>query len=189
MRELRRNFHPPTQLYRLLLKGFLKWIITVSLSAAMGGIMYYYSTYVMPMSESDKQKYNFLVIGLSLALGINLASSLKAMATDIRWWILSLKRRKLREVDLILHLDSLTEVFKLAFIAPKLAPACISWLFLNIVRYTPPSRQLPSEKNCLAFQSFSMLIIILLHCTFLVLPFDRRILSYIVVSINDTDMP
>lgn len=86
------------------------------------------------MTETDKQRYNFLVIGLSLALGMNLASSLKSMATDMRWWILSLKRRKLREVDLILHLDSLTEVFKLAFVAPRLAPACFSWLLLNVVR-------------------------------------------------------
>jgi hypothetical protein len=133
MRDLRLNFHPPSQLGKLLVKGFIKWFITVTLIATMSGIMYYYSNNVRPMTDLDKQTYNFLVVGLSLALGMNLASSLKEMAVDMRWWVLSLTKRNLREVDLILHLDSLTEVTKLAFVAPRLAPACFSWLLLNIV--------------------------------------------------------
>jgi hypothetical protein len=133
MRDLRLNFHPQSQLRKLLVKGFIKWFITVALIATMSGIMYYYSNNVRPMTDLDKQTYNFLVVGLSLALGMNLASSLKQMAVDVRWWVLSLTKRNLREVDLILHLDSLTEVTKLAFVAPRLAPACFSWLLLNIV--------------------------------------------------------
>lgn len=133
MRSLRKNFHPPPQLYKLLFKGFIKWFITLALMAIIGSIMYYYSTHVRPMTEKDKQKYNFLVVGLSLALGMNLASSLKQMAVDVRWWVLSLTKRSLREVDLILHLDGLTQVTKLAFVAPRLAPACFAWLLLNIV--------------------------------------------------------
>jgi hypothetical protein len=133
MRDLRLHFHPQSQLWRLLLRGFIKWFITAALMAIMGSIMYYYSTHVRPMTDQDKQTYNFLIVGLSLALGMNLASSLKQMAVDVRWWVLSLTKRNLREVDLILHLDSLTEVTKLAFVAPRLAPACFSWLLLNIV--------------------------------------------------------
>lgn len=133
MRHLRWKFYPPFQLYKLLLRGFLKWFISLAMMASLSGIMYNYSTNVRPMSEKDKQTYNFLVVGLSLALGMNLASSLKQMVVDMRWWILSLTKRNLREVDLILHLDSLTEVTKLAFVAPRLAPACFSWLLLNIV--------------------------------------------------------
>jgi len=49
----------------------------------MSGIMYYYSNNVRPMTDLDKQTYNFLVVGLSLALGMNLASSLKEMAVDV----------------------------------------------------------------------------------------------------------
>lgn len=127
------NFHPPSQLRRLLFKGFIKWFTTVALMAVMGSIMYHYAYQVRPMTEKDKQTYNFLIVGLSLALGMNLASSFKQMAVDARWWVLSLTSRSLREVDLILHLDGLTEVFKLAFVAPRLAPACFSWLLLNIV--------------------------------------------------------
>src|SRR5271156_3272099 len=143
MRHLRVNFHPPSQLCRLLFKGFIKWFISLALMAALGSIMYYYSTQVRPMTDNDKQKYNFLVVGLSLALGMNLASSLKQMAVDIRWWVLSLGKRNLREVDLILHLDGLTEVTKLAFVAPRLAPACFSWLLLNIVSLSFLKRTFP----------------------------------------------
>ena len=68
--------------------------------------MYYYSIHVRPMIEKDKQTYNFLIVGLSLALNMSLASSLKQMAVDVRrWWVLSLtKRSRLREVDFTLHL-------------------------------------------------------------------------------------
>ena len=135
MRELRLNFHPPSQLRKLLFRGFIKWFITLALIVTMAGIMYHYAYDVRPMTDLDKQTYNFLVVGLSLALGMNLASSLKQMAIDMRWWVLSLTKRNLREVDLILHLDGLTEVTKLAFVAPRLAPACFSWLLLNIVSH------------------------------------------------------
>lgn len=74
-----------------------------------------------------------LIVGSSLALGLNIASSLKAMAVDFRWWLLSHKKRPLKEVNLILHLDSLTEVIKLAWATPKLSLLCIMWLALNIV--------------------------------------------------------
>lgn len=63
----------------------------------------------------------------------NIASSLKAMAIDFRWWLLSHTKRPLKEANLILHLDSLTEVIKLARTTPKLSFFCIMWLALNIV--------------------------------------------------------
>jgi hypothetical protein len=151
MRHLGVNFHPPSQLWRLLFKGFIKWFITLALMAIIASIMYYYSTHVRPMTEKDKQTYNFLVVGLSLALGMNLASSLKQMAVDVRWWILSLTKRSLREVDLILHLDGLTEVTKLAFVAPRLAPACFSWLLLNIVSVSFCCRYLSEWVSLLDF--------------------------------------
>jgi hypothetical protein len=80
-----------------------------------------------------RQVFNVLILGASLALGLNIASSLKAMAVDFRWWLLSHKKRPLKEVNLILHLDSLTEVIKLACVSPKLSFLCITWLALNLV--------------------------------------------------------
>jgi hypothetical protein len=162
MRELRLNFHPTSQLRKLLVRGFIKWFITVALIGAMSGIMYYYAYDVRPMTNMDKQTYNFLVLGLSLALGMNLASSLKQMATDMRWWVLSLSKRNLREVDLILHLDGLTEVTKLAFVAPRLAPACFSWLLLNIVSLSFLKRTFPGLISDLIAGNYSIPVWILL---------------------------
>jgi hypothetical protein len=132
-RELGKNFHPPHQLIRLLFSGFKKWLVTATLSGILVGVMYHFSSQKKTLSEHDKSVYNFLVIGISLALGMNIGSSLKAMAGDVKWWVLSLKRRPLKEVDLILRLDSLTCVFKLIFVAPRMAPMCVAWILLNLI--------------------------------------------------------
>lgn len=68
----------------------------------MAGVMFAYSSKDKTLSSKDKSVYNFLIIGTSLCLGMNIATSLKAMMSDVRWWVLSLKRRALKEVDLIL---------------------------------------------------------------------------------------
>lgn len=77
-----------------------------------------------------------LIIGASIALGLNIASSLKAMAVDFRWWLLSLHERPLKEVDLILRLESLSAVFELVWSKQisLLSLLCVAWLALNIVR-------------------------------------------------------
>jgi hypothetical protein len=50
------------------------------------------------LSTSQKRLFNFLVTAFSLALGLNLASSLKSVAVKARWWILSGEKRPLDEV-------------------------------------------------------------------------------------------
>ncbi|KAH6714745.1 hypothetical protein BKA61DRAFT_517997, partial [Leptodontidium sp. MPI-SDFR-AT-0119] len=93
-----------------------------------------YSFHKKPvMDDKSKKVFNLLIIGASLALGLNIANSLKGMAVDFRWWLLAHKKRPLREVNLILQLDSLTEVIKLACVSPKLSFLCIMWLALNLV--------------------------------------------------------
>lgn len=128
------DFHPPTQLIRLLVHGFRRWLLTAGLIGAMVGVIWNYSQFAV-LSEQDKNTYNFLTIGLSLALGMAIASALKAMAVNFRWWVLSLKKRTPHEVDLILHIDSLTECVRLGFHTPSLSLACFLWLILNIVRF------------------------------------------------------
>jgi hypothetical protein len=59
------------------------------------------------MGESAKMFYNTLVTGLSMTLGINIASSFKAIAVDVRWWILSRKKRSIEEVCLQSTVQSL----------------------------------------------------------------------------------
>jgi len=57
--------------------------------------------------------------------------------------VLSLTKRNLREVDLILHLDSLTEVTKLLLL-PKAGTSCFSWAFIkyrkSIISYNDLSK-------------------------------------------------
>lgn len=48
--------------------------------------------------ESQKRIFNTLVTALSMSLGIAIASSFKQVAVNIRWWILSRRRRPLSEV-------------------------------------------------------------------------------------------
>jgi len=99
--------------------------------------------------------FNFLVTALSLALGLNLASSLKSVAVKSRWWILSWEKRPLddvghssneystatdrAQVEAILSSHSLTEVIKLGcksiFKKPSVTIGCSLWLLINVVSY------------------------------------------------------
>lgn len=53
------------------------------------------------MTSAKKRVFNAIVTGLSIALGLSISSGLKAMALELRWWILSRQRRSLREVKSI----------------------------------------------------------------------------------------
>lgn len=52
------------------------------------------------MVKKKKKEFNTLIVGLSILLSLNLASSLKHMVATLRWWVLSLKEWKPREVRL-----------------------------------------------------------------------------------------
>jgi hypothetical protein len=51
------------------------------------------------MSHDAKLWFNAISIGLLMALGMSVAEAFKRMAVDIRWWILSRKKRNLSEVS------------------------------------------------------------------------------------------
>jgi len=63
----------------------------------MYGVIYYYQSRSL-MNKVQKNTFNTLTTAISIALGLNIASSLKSMAIDARWWILSQRRRPVREV-------------------------------------------------------------------------------------------
>jgi len=151
LQSLDKEWHPSTQLRRLLFKGLVRWLATVMFVIVIYVVLYMFSKKPVMDDKNKKvsthnslhdslwamiekrQAFNVLIVGSTLALGLNIASSLKAMAVDFRWWLLSHKKRSLKEVNLILHLDSLTEVSKLALTAPSLSLLCAGWLALNIV--------------------------------------------------------
>ena len=53
------------------------------------------------IDEAHKKIFNAITTGISLALGLNIASSFKDLALNMRWPILSARRRNLNEVSLI----------------------------------------------------------------------------------------
>lgn len=111
------------------------------------------------MGEVGKKLYNIHFLALSMILGISIASSFKAIALNLRWYILSRKKRPIEEVsscplrllglianlcsqvNAILGCSSLTEVSSLgAKYARKLkrglALSCSLWVLFNIA--SPP---------------------------------------------------
>ena len=95
--NLSRQFSHRKQLRRLLLTGLARWLITAALIGAMYRVIYYYSSLPL-MSSAQAKTFNALTTAISIALGLNIASSLKSMALDARWWILSQRRRPLGDV-------------------------------------------------------------------------------------------
>jgi hypothetical protein len=49
--------------------------------------------------ETSKRMYNAITTGVSIALGLNIASAFKDMALNMRWVILSNRKRNLVEVS------------------------------------------------------------------------------------------
>jgi hypothetical protein len=101
-----------------------------------------------PVGEDSKRVYNTITTGISIALGLNIASAFKDLALDMRWPILHSGKRNLLEADLILHADSLSHLFKLCFTTrrPTIILTCIAWLIINLVSYlnSKPSNANPN---------------------------------------------
>jgi hypothetical protein len=125
---------PRWQLLKLLGNSALRWILTAALSALYTFTLYHYGAKDI-MNEPEKRRFNTWTTALSIAMGLNIASSFKEMALNLRWWILSRSKRNLNEVDLILRCDSLTSLVKfvLKVRTPLSILFCLLWLLLNIL--------------------------------------------------------
>lgn len=86
------------QLRHILVAGSARWAIT-----AVMCICYVAATLIWKhkpaQSEGSKRVYNTITTGISIALGLNIASAFKDMALNIRWVILSNRKRNLVEVS------------------------------------------------------------------------------------------
>ncbi|KAE8440477.1 hypothetical protein EG329_007443 [Mollisiaceae sp. DMI_Dod_QoI] len=130
------HFSRRKQFQKLLLDGFLRLLLTMAIIGCLYATLMAYETRSV-IGPVGKRVFNALVTGLSMTLGISIASSFKAIAIDIRWWILSRKKRPIHEVDAILSCHSLTEVSKLATASmknkkPGVVLTCILWVLFNI---------------------------------------------------------
>ncbi|MCJ1404823.1 hypothetical protein MMC11_008049 [Xylographa trunciseda] len=93
-----REFSPRKQLLHLLSFGFLRFLVTGVLVGGLYTTLWLFESKSV-MNELQKKLFNTIVTALSIALGINIASSFKNVAIDTRWFFLSRKRRPLKEAS------------------------------------------------------------------------------------------
>ncbi|MCJ1377462.1 hypothetical protein MMC17_000557 [Xylographa soralifera] len=111
--DLSREFSPRKQLFGLLSFGLVRFIVSGVLVGGLYATLWLFEAKSV-MNELQKKLFNTIITALSMALGINIASSFKNVAIDTRWFFLSRKKRPLKEIDMILSCNSLTTLSKLA---------------------------------------------------------------------------
>ncbi|MCJ1423086.1 hypothetical protein MMC29_000967 [Sticta canariensis] len=117
----------------LFLHGFVRCIITWVLVAGFYLSLRLYQDRVI--SPGAKSMFDAINVVLSIAFGLNIASGLKEIALDFRWWILGHRQRPWKEVEFILHCDSMTDLLKMMWTVPRpgTVTACITWLAINML--------------------------------------------------------
>lgn len=91
------RFDRAAQLRRMLLFSLARWLMTVALACSIYALLWSFSS-KQALTNDKKREFNGLVIGLSIGLGLNTASSIKAITSEVRWWLLSLGPWPPREV-------------------------------------------------------------------------------------------
>ncbi|TQW00690.1 hypothetical protein IF1G_00621 [Cordyceps javanica] len=108
------RFDRGRQLRRLLLRSLTRWLITVVLCVSIYGVLLAYSA-PDALPQRKKLEFNTFIIALTISVGLNIASSLKANAVELQWWLLSLRRYKPREADLIMSSEHFTTMLQLGW--------------------------------------------------------------------------
>ncbi|KAK0654745.1 hypothetical protein B0T16DRAFT_256 [Cercophora newfieldiana] len=117
---------------RFLMFGVLRWFGTATLSG-----LYYLAIRLhqdRTLSRGQKSAFDAIVVGLSIALGLNIAASLREMAIYMRWWFLGKRQIHIREIEV----HSLIALVGLLWRspAPSLKIVCLVWILLNIAIQT-----------------------------------------------------
>lgn len=108
---------------------FCRWLLTAALALSIFGVIWSYSQHEA-LPATKKNEFNSLVIGLSIAYSLNLASALKRDASYLRWWLLSLQDYSPREADLILQCENLSGLLKLGWMSRHASIQAFVFLFL-----------------------------------------------------------
>lgn len=135
-----RHFDHRRQRRRLVTNSASQCGMTVMICIAIIAVLYGCST-IRALSQTQKHVFNALVTGLSLSLGLNLASSLRGYAMMMRWRLLAARYRTLQEFDLILNCGDQLKVLRLLWAGKtpgmwwfpnKTQILCVIWLMINI---------------------------------------------------------
>ncbi|KAK2684692.1 hypothetical protein QWA68_016489, partial [Fusarium oxysporum] len=103
-----------TATWRYLVGVVLRWVITLLLSLAIWQVLWFYSANLVIMGDGAKREFNVWITGLTIALGLSLASSLDKLVKDLRWWILSRRYRSRRKVEIILQSENILAVLRMS---------------------------------------------------------------------------
>ncbi|KAL0934903.1 uncharacterized protein CTRU02_209494 [Colletotrichum truncatum] len=119
--------------WKILGKVLSRWAITMVIIVSIYTVISVYSSKPV-MNQTTKRQYNALITGLSIALGLAVASSLNHMVAELRWWILSRRYRSKRKVELILAADNLKHTIMLAVRSKRwtIHLAAVGWFILSI---------------------------------------------------------
>ncbi|KAL2687705.1 hypothetical protein Neosp_005268 [[Neocosmospora] mangrovei] len=128
-----KRFHHQKKLRKALTANLIRWLISAVFVIAIYVVLWHYSNKDV-MSGETKREFNALIIGLSLGLGLSITFSLEAMAKEIRWWILSLRKWPDREAELILKAKDLNRIVQLTWVSRSwwIRVYAISFILLNI---------------------------------------------------------
>ncbi|KAG5985623.1 hypothetical protein E4U54_005913, partial [Claviceps lovelessii] len=112
------RLHKGQQLRKLLGACLSRWVLTLVLCMSIYLVLWQYSSKTT-MVTAKKKEFNTLIVGLSILLSLNLASSLKHMVATLRWWVLSLREWKPREVDLVLQSENISRMVRLLYVSKR----------------------------------------------------------------------
>ncbi|KAK4944190.1 hypothetical protein LTR10_016303 [Elasticomyces elasticus] len=101
-----RYFDHRRQRRRLFANSSLQWMFTALVCASLAILLYTVSRSASGVTTSRKHTFNAIITGLSLILGLNLASSMKTYANMLRWRLLASGYRTLDEFESILECES-----------------------------------------------------------------------------------
>ncbi|KAH6662299.1 hypothetical protein B0J14DRAFT_307999 [Halenospora varia] len=126
--------HTGRQLRHILFTSLGRWVVTLALCAGFVGAVLYYKARGA-QDEIHKKVFNTITTGISISMGLNIASAFKDMSLNMRWPILHMRKRSLEEIDHFLHADSLLKLSHLALMSrkPLVILGVVSWLFINIL--------------------------------------------------------
>lgn len=125
-----RLFSSTQQTWRLFFPQFIRWIITVIIVIFMLATLKLYEN-KGNFSLGQKHAFNTIITALSLGLGLNFFEAFKGIAKVLRWTILASSSHSVRELDLILSIESLSKVVELACESRRRALTvliCFLWL-------------------------------------------------------------
>ncbi len=132
------EFSRTRQRNKLFLNGGIKLATTIVFCAMVATVLGAYSRFnKQVLTDREQRMFDAFITALQIGIGLNVTSSLRSYAKMLRWRILAVKHRPLREVDLLLDCHEQTKVLKLlwlsrrSFIPTTTQLVCFLWLFIN----------------------------------------------------------